>query len=56
MVKKKSKFRHISISNKKYYFYVIKWCDVIGDSGHCSEKEFLAMKPAYMTTNAYLFK
>ena len=56
MVKKKSKFRHISISNKKYYFYIIKWIDVIGDSGHCSEKEFLAMKPAYMTTNAYLFK
>ena len=34
MVKKKSKFRHISISNKKYYFYEIKWVDVIGDSGH----------------------
>ena len=55
MVKKKSKFRHISISNKKYYFYEIKWIDVIGDSGHASEKEFLAMKPAVMTTNAYLF-
>ena len=55
MVKKKSKFRHISISNKKYYFYEIKWIDVIGDSGHASEKEFLAMKPAEMTTNAYLF-
>ena len=27
-----------------------------GDSGHASEKEFMAMKPAYMTTNAYLFK
>ena len=56
MVKKKSKFRHISISNKKYYFYEIKWIDVIGDSGHASEKEFMAMKPAFMTTNAYLFK
>ena len=56
MVKKKSKFRHISIFNKKYYFYEIKWIDVIGDSGHASEKEFMAMKPAYMTTNAYLFK
>jgi hypothetical protein len=44
MVKKKSKFRHISISNKKYYFYEIKWVDVIGDSGHASEKEFMAMK------------
>ena len=56
MVKKKSKFRHISISNKKYYFYEILWVDVIGDSSHASEKEFLAMKPAYITTNAYIFK
>ena len=56
MVKKKSKFRHISISNKKFYFYEIKWMDVIGDSGHASEKEFHNMKPAYITTNAYIFK
>ena len=56
MVKKKSKYRHISICNKKFYFYEIKRIDVIGDSGHASEKEFHNMKPAYMTTNAYLFK
>ena len=40
MVKKKSKFRHISISNKKYYFYEIKWWDILGDSGHAGIKEF----------------
>ena len=40
----------------QFYFYEIKWMDVIGDSGHASEKEFHNMKPAYMTTNAYLFK
>ena len=56
MVKKKSKFRHISIGKKKYYFYSIKWVDPCGDSGHASEKEFLAMTPAMMTTNAYIFK
>ena len=56
MVKKKSKFRHISISNKKYYFYEITWIDPCGDSGHATEKEFKAMKPATMTTNAYVFE
>ena len=56
MVKKKSKFRHISINRKKYYFFEIKWIDILGDSGHASEKEFLNMKPALMTTNAYVFK
>ena len=56
MVKKKSKFRHISINKKKYYFFEIKWIDILGDSGHASEKEFLNMKPALMPTNAYVFK
>ena len=56
MVKKKSKFRHISIGKKKYFFYSIKWVDPCGDSGHATEKEFLSMTPAMMTTNAYVFK
>ena len=56
MVRKKSKFRHISIGKKKYYFYEIKWIDILGDSGHASAEEFDKMKPAQMTTNAYVFK
>ena len=56
MVRKKSKFRHISIGKKKYYFYEIKWIDILGDSSHASEAEFNQMKPAQMTTNAYVFK
>ena len=56
MVRKKSKFRHISINKKKYYFYEIKWLDILGDSSHATDKEFEAMKPALMTTNAYVFK
>ena len=55
MTRKKAKFRHIEINKKKYYFYTIKWLDILGDSGHASEKEFKAMKPAVMTTNAYVF-
>jgi hypothetical protein len=30
MVKKKSKFKHISINKKKFYFYEIKWWDILG--------------------------
>jgi len=52
---KKDKFRHISINSKKYYFYEIRWLDILGDSGHANVKEFESMKPAIMITNAYIF-
>ena len=56
MVKTGSKFRHILINKKKYFFYEIKWLDVYGESGHADFKEFEAMQPALMMTNAYIFK
>ena len=56
MIRKKSKYRHISINKKKIYFYEIKWWDILGDSGHASSKEFDAMKPALMTTMGYIYK
>ena len=56
MATPQSTFMHIKINKKKYYFYEIRWLDVFGDSGHAGVKEFEAMKAAYMTTNAYLFK
>ena len=55
MVKKKSKFRHIAIDKKKYYFYEIKWLDILGDSGHATSKEFDLMQPALMTTTGYVY-
>ncbi len=55
MVKKKSRFRHISINKKKFYFYEIKWWDILGDSGHAGTKEFDNMKPALMTTTGYVY-
>lgn len=56
MVKKKSKYRHIVINKKKYYFYHIVWLDILGDSGHASAPEFDNMKPAVMNTYAYIYK
>ena len=55
MVKKKSKYRHITINKKKYYFYTIKWIDILGDSGHATSKEFDLMQPALMTTTGYVY-
>ena len=54
--RKKSQFRHILIDKKKYYFYSIKWLDILGDSGHADNKEFLNMRPAQMVSQAYVFK
>ena len=53
MVRKKSKYRHISINKKKYYFYHIIWLDILGDSSHLSYSEFEKMRPATMNTYAY---
>jgi len=55
MVKKKSKYRSIVINKKRYYFYKITWLDILGDAGHADVDEFNAMKPAVMTTFAYIF-
>ena len=52
---KKSKYRHITINKKKYYFYSIKWLDILGDSGHCTAQEFNNMKPAEMNTTGYVY-
>ena len=52
---KKSKYRHVVIKNKKYYFYSITWLDITGDIGHATSEEFLKFKPSVMVTQAYLF-
>jgi hypothetical protein len=38
--KKKSKFKHVVIGSKKYYFYRLEWIDITGDAGHASVEEF----------------
>ena len=56
MARKKSKYRHIIIKDKKYYFYKIKWVDITGDSGHATAEEFGKFKPNVMVSFAYIFK
>ena len=53
---KKSKYKHITIKNKKYYFYKINWVDIPGDSGHATPDEFEKFMPNKMLTFAYVFK
>ena len=54
--RKKAKFRHIIIDKKKYYFYSIKWLDILGDAGHADSKDFSNMRPANMVSQGYVFK
>ena len=54
--RKKSKYRHVVIKNKKYYFYSITWLDITGDSGHATSHEFSGMMPCKMITNAYVYE
>ena len=53
--RKKAKFRHVIIGNKKYYFYKIEWIDPWGDSGHAEASEVKELKPAKMISQAYIF-
>ena len=51
---KKSKYKHVVIKNKKYYFYSITWVDITGDSGHADLHTASGFMPAEMITHAYL--
>ena len=53
---KKSKYRHVVLKKKKYYFYKITWVDILGDSWHATAHEFSGMVPSVMVTNAYLYE
>jgi|TARA_R100001509_G_scaffold53496_1_gene29338 hypothetical protein len=55
MKRKKSKYKHVIIGKKKYYFYSIHWIDPCGDSGHAEAADVKDLKPAKMITQAYIF-
>jgi hypothetical protein len=53
---KKSKYKHVVINRKKYYFYKIHWIDITGDAGHATAEEFDKFEASTMTTLAYVYK
>ncbi len=53
---KKSKFKHVKIGSKRYYFYRIEWVDITGDAGHASAEEFDKFECSKMITHAYIYK
>ena len=53
--RKKAKFRHVKIANKKYYFYSIKFLDPTGDSGWHTVDELNKLTPSIMVSQAYIF-
>mgnify|MGYP003679562827 FL=1 len=56
MFRKKSKYKHLQINKKKYYFYKINWIDITGDAGHATAEEFNKFECARMMTHAYIFR
>jgi len=52
---KKSKYKHILINRKKYYFYKITWVDITGDAGHATAEEFDKFDASTMTTMGYVY-
>ena len=51
---KKSIYKHLTIKNKRYYFYKITWADITGDSGHADLHTALGFVPSIMVTHGYL--
>ena len=56
MRRKKSKYKHVSIAKKKYYFYKISWLDITADGGHATAAEFDTFECSKMVTFAYVYK
>ena len=56
MHRKKSKYRHVVINKKKYYFYKISWVDITADGGHATSEEFDKFECSKMVSFAYVYK
>ena len=56
MFRKKSKYKHVVINKKRYYFFKIKWIDITGDSGHATAEEFDKFECSTMVSYAYVYK
>ena len=54
--RKKTKYRHVVINKKRYYFYKISWVDITADGGHATAEEFDKFECSKMITFAYVYK
>ena len=56
MRRKKSKYKHVNINKKKYYFYKINWVDITADGGHATAEEFDKFDCSRMVSFGYVYK
>ena len=56
MHRKKSKYRHVVINKKRYYFYKISWVDITADGGHATAEEFNKFECSRIITFGYMYK
>ena len=56
MFRKKSKYKHVQINKKKYYFYKISWLDITADGGHATREEFDKFECSRMVSYGYVYK
>jgi len=56
MFRKKSKYKHVKINKKKYYFYKISWLDITADGGHATREEFDKFECSKMVSYGYIYK
>ena len=54
--RKKTKYRHVVINKKRYYFYKISWVDITADGGHATADQFDKFECSKMVTFAYIYK
>ena len=56
MRRKKSKYKHVKINKKKFYFYKINWLDITADGGHATAEEFDKFDCSRMVTFGYVYR
>ena len=56
MRRKKSKYKHVKINKKKFYFYKINWLDITADGGHATADEFDKFEASRMVSFGYVYK
>ena len=56
MRRKISKYKHVAINKKKYYFFKISWLSITADGGHATAPEVDAFECSKMITFGYVYR